>query len=323
MAVLVVDSLTKSFPGAGGWFSKPTRPFVAVDGISFELGEGEILGLLGANGAGKTTTIQMLLSTLTPTSGSIKYFGKELAQHRSEILQHVTFASTYVKLPGRLTAWENLDVFGRLYGIPHNTRIERINKYLKLFGLDHLRDKEAVVMSAGEATRLMLAKAFIAHPRVVLLDEPTASLDPDVAQAVRQFVLEQKNEFGVSVLFTSHNMTEVTEVCDRVLVMRNGKIIANNTPWELAATVSTSRVNLLIADGLKRTIQYVEELGLSYSLQERSIDVEMNERKVAEFLMGLAKIGVVYSQIYIQTPSLEDYFLSVVKPRDERGSYGA
>lgn len=312
MSVLIVNKLKKVFPGEKSWFSGNKPDFVAVNDISFELNEGEILGLLGPNGAGKTTTIQMLLSTLKPTSGRIEYFGQELFAHREEILAQVTFASTYVKLPSRLTAHENLEIFGRLYGIPSTILKERIRQFLTFFGLWSLRDRQAGSFSAGQSTRLMLAKAFIAHPKIVLLDEPTASLDPDVARDVHAFVLQQKREFGVSVLFTSHDMDEVTELCDRVLVLKNGGIIANSSPLELAASVSTSRIRLLIADGLKRTEQYAHEQGLMYAVSERSIEIPIDERKIADFLMGLAQCGVVYTQISIDKPTLEDYFLSIV-----------
>jgi ABC-2 type transport system ATP-binding protein len=261
----------------------------------------------------------MLLGILTPSSGSIQYFGKELQEHRSEILKQVTFASAYVKLPGKLTIYENLDVFGRLYGVPHGIRQERIKKFLKLFGMWEIKDKETGVLSAGQMTRVMLAKAFVPHPKLVLLDEPTASLDPDVAAEVRTFVLQQKKDEGLSVLFTSHNMDEVTQVCDRVLVMQNGSIIADNTPWQLAASVASCRVHLMVTDGLKRTVEYAENNTLPHKISERWIEIEVDEAKVAEMLTALAQAHVQYSQIYIDQPKLEDYFLSIVKKKNNKG----
>lgn len=302
--VLRVKDLTKRF-----------GDFVAVGGISFDLREGEILGLLGTNGAGKTTTIQMLLSLMSPTSGSIEYFGQELESNRSEILQKISFASTYVHMPSRLTVLENLDVYGGLYGLPRTLRHERIEKYLKFFGMWNLRDREAGVLSAGQMTRVILAKAFLHEPSIVLLDEPTASLDPDIAHDVRDFVLERQREHGVSMLFTSHNMDEVSAVCDRVLVMRKGSIIADNTPDELAATVSTAQVMLVIIGGKEILEAYCAERGLIIVWEKHQAIIAVDEQKIPELLTECVHRGVIYSSIAIDKPTLEDYFLRVAQQR--------
>lgn len=303
-AILTVENLRKVYTRQ--------KPFVAVDGISFQLEEGEILGLLGPNGAGKTTTIQMLLSTLKPTSGSIFYFGKDFFKHRSEILTHVVFASTYVSLPWMLTIEQNLNVFGRLYGIPLKELARRMDPLLEHFGI--LDKKKSVVssLSAGQITRLMLVKAFIVRPRIVLLDEPTASLDPDMAHDVCQYVLEQRDKHGVSILFTSHNMAEVAEVCDRVLFLQNGRIIADDVPDKLARSVSTARLQLLVGDGLKRTMKIADNLKLKYKVEHRSIELELDEAEIAKLLSALAEAGVSYTNIAILQPTLEDYFLHMV-----------
>lgn len=314
--ILIVKNLTKVYtPFAFPWSKKKEKPFVAVDRVTFNLEEGQILGLLGPNGAGKTTTIQMLLSVLTPSSGSIEFFGQDLATHRSEILSSVSFASTYVKLPWRLSIWENLDVYGRLNGLTANERKERAMRFLKFFGVWEIRDKEVSSLSAGQVTRVMLAKAFLAYPKIALLDEPTASLDPDIAHEVREFVQKQREEYGVSVLYTSHNMDEVTDLCDRVMFLRGGKIVANDTPERLAASISTTKVKLLVGDGMKRTIQYVESVKLAYALDKRSIEITVDEHAIAKLLANLALVGVEYSQISIDKPTLEDYFLLMAKKR--------
>ena len=186
-SLLVVDSLVKRFETRR--FFSVVDTFTAVNTVSFELAKGEILGLLGPNGAGKTTIIQMLLDLLTPTSGSIQYFGKELSVHRSQILEQVSFASTYLKLPGSLTIEENLSVYAQLYGVPAKRVRERIEEKIADFDLHALRKRQSKTLSAGQLTRLMLAKAFLANPKVVLLDEPSAALDPDVALQMRRFIL--------------------------------------------------------------------------------------------------------------------------------------
>lgn len=307
--VLEVKNLRKVFPSR----QEKGKPFIAVDDISFTLGSGEVLGLLGPNGAGKTTTIQMLLSTLTPTSGTISVLGNELQSHRSEVLQHVGFASTYVSLPSHLTIYENLEVHGRIYGLSGKRLHERVEKYLNAFSVWSMREQAIATLSAGQKTRVMLAKAFMTHPKIVLLDEPTAALDPDVAHEVRQFISRQQKEHGVSILFTSHNMSEVTEICDRVMVLQHGKIIADDTPEGLASSVSTSKVYLVVGDGLKRAAACAQSKELPYLIEERWITIEVDENQIAQLLTDLAHAGVSYSQIWIEKPSLEDYFLQISK----------
>ena len=311
MPVLTVQNLTKIF--TSGWWPFKKLPYTAVNNISFELKKGEILGFLGPNGAGKTTTIQMLLGTLTPSSGSIRYFDTNFRNERIQALKKIGYASGYDKLPARLTVTENLDIVGRIYGIAHAERMQQIEKLLKFFGIWQLRDRQTGTLSAGQATRVMLAKAFIANPEVVLLDEPTASLDPDVAHEVRQFILTQNKERGISILITSHNMDEVTELCDRVLVLKDGSIIADNTPELLAQSISKAHLRLTITDKLDNVIEYLRECQLIYSAQDNHLTIELDERAIAQFLTDLSERKIIYSHISIDKPTLEDYFLSIAK----------
>lgn len=271
------------------------------------------MGLLGSNGAGKTTTIQMLLSTLKPSSGTIHYFGKDFAKHRSEILKRVVFASTYVSLPWMLTVEQNLEVFGRLYGVPKNELTKLMDALLDRFGILSKKKVTVSKLSAGQITRLMLVKAFMVRPKIVLLDEPTASLDPDIAKDVIQFVLEQRDQYGISILFTSHNMVEVSEVCDRALFLQNGRIVADDVPDNLARSVSTAKVQLLVGDGMKRTVAIAEKLKMPYRIEHRYIELELDEGQIANLLTALAKAGVSYTNINIVQPTLEDYFLKMVE----------
>ena len=308
--LLRVTHLTKQFP-----LSKPSQgesSFTALKGISFVVETGEVVGILGPNGAGKTTTIQMLLSVLTPTGGTIEYFGKNFAKHREEILEKVSFASSYVRLPGQLKVRENLDIYAQLYGVPSHERAHKIERFLKFFGMWNLVDKETGVLSAGQMTRVMLAKAFISSPRIILLDEPTASLDPDIAHEVRAFILEQQKEDGVSLLVTSHNMDEVTQICNRVLVLKNGEIIANDTPKNLALSVSHARITLS-AGTLDGLISFAQKHSLAFTTERNSISFAVEEHEIAEFLIKLAQEGIRYQQISIDKPSLEDYFISIAR----------
>jgi ABC-2 type transport system ATP-binding protein len=301
--VLVASELTKIYRG------RP--PTTAVDRLSFGLEPREILGLLGLNGAGKTTTIQMLLSTLQPTSGRIFYFGKSLQDSRAEILAKVGFASAYSRLPWRLTVAENLDIFGRLYGLPAGQRAARSQDLLTQFGVWDLRRRTIGGLSSGQATRVMLAKAFLARPRVVLLDEPTASLDPEIAGEVRAFVRSQRDCEGVSIVFTSHNMDEVSQICDRVIFLDRGRIAASGSPKELAASVASMRVRLRVVHGLEQLLHHAQAHNLASRIDDGAVEVEVSEQHLARFLADLAAAGVRYCEIALRKPTLEDYFLKL------------
>ncbi|MBS0625434.1 MAG: ABC transporter ATP-binding protein [Verrucomicrobia bacterium] len=306
--VLSVDKLKKLYLGK--------KPFLAVDEISFHLKQGEILGLLGPNGSGKTTTIQMLLGTLEYTSGTITYFGLDFSKHRSKILESVSFASTYTSLPYIMTVQENLDVFGRLYGLKKQVFRKRADELLERFGIFEKKHTRISSLSAGQVTRLMLVKAFFIEPKIVLLDEPTASLDPDIAREVCEFLLEQRERTGFSILFTSHKMEEAMQLCDRTVFLKEGKIIADDLPKNLAKTVSSCRLYLVVQDGMKRTAALAEEKGHSYQIENRTIQVALDEKQIPSFLGALTQKGIEYTNIKIEEPSLEDYFLHIAKRKN-------
>ena len=204
---------------------------VAVDDVSFEVGRGEIVGLLGPNGAGKTTTINMILGVLEPTSGTIRIEGADIAANRSRALERTNFAAVYAPLPGNLTVVQNLRVFGLLYGVKELP--ERIEALIDQFDLKRLRHVKCGVLSSGEQTRVSLAKAMLNRPRLLLLDEPTASLDPAVARDIRTQMSEFVSLDNVGVLWTTHNMYEVADVCDRVLFLSHGKVLLEGDPRTL------------------------------------------------------------------------------------------
>lgn len=205
----------------------------AVDGISFTLARGEVLGLLGGNGAGKTTTIGMIVGLVRPTSGSVRVFGADMAHERYRVLGRMNFESPYVDMPHRLTVRQNLKVFALLYGVRDiEARIDELARDLDLL---NFLDREAGKLSAGQKTRVALAKSLINAPDLLLLDEPTASLDPDTADWIRTRIETYCTKYNASILLASHNMAEVERLCDRVIIMKSGRIADEGSPAELMA----------------------------------------------------------------------------------------
>ncbi len=218
--VLTVKELRKTYGDA-----------VAVDGVSFSVGPNEIVGLLGPNGAGKTTTINMILGVVGPDSGTIHIEGVDVARHRCEAVARTNFAAVYAPLPGNLTVSQNLRVFGLLYGVPALS--QRIQEVIAQFALEKLGNVKCGLLSSGEQTRVGLAKAMLNRPHLLLLDEPTASLDPATAHDIRARIREFSGEEEGGVVWTSHNMYEVAEVCHRVLFLSRGKVLLEGDPKTL------------------------------------------------------------------------------------------
>ncbi len=217
---IAVEQLTKAF-----------GRLVVVDDISFSVAPGEIVGFLGPNGAGKTTTLAMLLGLLRPTRGRVRVLGLPMPQARQRVLARVNFTSPYVSLPGNLSVRENLTVFARLYGV-RNAR-SRMEGLLARFGLAGMEGRTTGRLSSGESTRLGLVKALLNDPQVLFLDEPTASLDPDGAERVREILRQIRAERGMTIFYTSHNMQEVERLSDRILFLHRGRVIAEGPPRDV------------------------------------------------------------------------------------------
>jgi ABC-2 type transport system ATP-binding protein len=203
----------------------------AVAGVSFEVRRGEIVGLLGPNGAGKTTTINMILGVLQPSTGKIQVGDFDLGRQRARALSRTNFAAVYAALPGNLTVVQNLRFFGLLYAVEGIQ--QRVEELLREFDLEHLRDTKCGLLSSGEQTRAALAKALLNRPQLLLLDEPTASLDPSTAQIIRGKIMGLATTGRCGILWTSHNMNEVEAVCDRVLFLSHGRILLAGDPRTL------------------------------------------------------------------------------------------
>ena len=234
-----VENLTKKFDNK-----------IAVDGVSFEVKSGTITALLGGNGAGKTTTISMLLGLLLPTSGRIEVLGEDMVTSRNRILSRINFGSPYVDLPKRLTVKENLRVFAGLYGL--RRPVQRIEELASALNLEGFFDQPTGQLSSGQLTRVALAKALINAPSLLLLDEPTASLDPDTGDWVRSYLENYARKTGATILLASHNMNEVDRLCSNVLVMKQGKIVDCGTPTGLVERYGQETLEQVFLDIARR-----------------------------------------------------------------------
>jgi ABC-2 type transport system ATP-binding protein len=220
VSITEVDRLTKRFGS-----------LTALDALNFKVCRGDIFGLLGPNGAGKTTAIHCMLGLITPTSGSIRIMGLDVAHNRRKILARVNFSSAYTALPSNLTVRENLVVFARLYGL--KSAREKIDSLLELFEIEETRERLTGSLSSGQLTRLNLCKAFLNDPEILFLDEPTASLDPDIAAKVRERLQELQRQRGLTMIYTSHNMQEVEQICDRVIFLARGRVVMQGSPADI------------------------------------------------------------------------------------------
>jgi len=234
-SVIRVEGLAKRF-----------KDIIAVDHISFTVPRGVTTGLLGGNGAGKTTTLGMLLGLIVPSAGAIEILGEDMLRHRHRVLPRLNFSSPYVDFPNRLKVGENLMVFAQLYGL--RKARARIHELAQDLDLTRLLDQTIGGLSSGQKTRVGLAKALLNRPEILLLDEPTASLDPDTADWVRSYLESYQRATGASILLASHNMAEVERLCDDVLMMRSGRIVDRGTPQDLVARYGRTTLEEVFLD---------------------------------------------------------------------------
>src|SRR5713226_1538818 len=283
--------------------------FRAVDGVGFCVPKGKIVGLLGPNGAGKTTTIQMLVGITLPDGGSIRYFGQDLHRHREACLQRINFSSSYNNLQGRITVWENLVVFARLYRVAQpETKIKKLGRY---FGIDELMGQRFLTLSAGQRTRVNLTKALLNDPEVLLMDEPTASLDPDIADRTLSLIESLRESRDLAIVYTSHQMDEVTRICDEVIFLDRGRIVAQDTPAGLTSRIANSRLRVMF-EGKREVV-----VG---ALQPHFANVELPAHNVLVVTTEAHRIPQAITDIDIKKPTLEDVFLQIARG-DHRGGH--
>lgn len=286
--------------------------FIAVDNISFNIKRGEILGFLGPNGAGKTTTIQMLLGISTFEGGSIKYFGKDFLKNRQKSLSRINFASAYNTLQGRISVWENLNVFAQLYSVKDSKK--KILNLLEYFEISDLKNQRFWDLSAGQKTRVNIIKSLLNNPELLLLDEPTASLDPDIADKVLTFIETLRKDSKISILYTSHNMEEVTRICDEVIILNHGQIVAKDTPVQLTKRIDQAILKLTFDGEKERIEKYLIEKGQEFKFPNKhTVVVNTKETLIPKLIFGISKEDIYITDIEVKKPTLEDVFLSIAR----------
>ncbi len=299
--VLQVENLMKNYGN-----------FRAVDGISFSIPKGKVVGLLGPNGAGKTTTIQMLLGVTLKNGGMIKYFGKDFDRHRQYCLQRINFTSAFNTLLGRISVWQNLMVFAGLYQVKHpKKKIMELAKYLEI---THLLHEIYQNLSAGQKTRVNFVKSLLNDPELLLMDEPTASLDPDIADKTLSLIEDLKRSRNLAILYTSHNMEEITRICDEVIFLDHGKIVAQDTPLNLTRSISGAQLCLTFSNGKDAVDKYLKVGEYSYKFIDNNvviIDIEADH--IPKLLVDISKTDLEIKDLEIRKPTLENVFLQIAR----------
>jgi ABC-2 type transport system ATP-binding protein len=295
-----------------GNLTKLYGSFRAVDGVGFTVPKGKIIGLLGPNGAGKTTTIQMLVGITLPDGGTIRYFGQDLHRHREACLQRINFSSSYNNLQGRITVWENLIVFARLYRVDRpEDKIRTLGRY---FGIDELMGQRFLTLSAGQRTRVNLTKALMNDPEVLLMDEPTASLDPDIADRTLSLIESLRESRDLAIVYTSHQMDEVTRICDEVIFLDRGRIVAQDTPSGLTARIASSRLRVMFDGEHEIVVSALQAHFTNVELPTRNVVlVTTAAHRIPQAIFDIGNSGVRITDIDIKKPTLEDVFLQIAR----------
>jgi ABC-2 type transport system ATP-binding protein len=300
-SVLQVENLIKNY-----------GPFRAVDSISFHVPRGKIVGFLGPNGAGKTTTIQILLGITLANGGKISYFGKDFFKHKEECLQRINFTSAFNTLLGRISVWENLVVYAALYQVKNASK--KINQLLDYFEISHIKSEIYWNLSAGQKTRVNLVKSLLNDPELLLMDEPTASLDPDIADKTLSYIEEMKKTRNLSILYTSHNMEEITRICDEVIFLDHGKIVAQDTPLNLTKRISNAKLRLVFDSQKQLVEEYLKQHEQQFTfISNHIVEVETQEKHIPKLIFGISKTEIWITDIEIIKPKLEDVFIQIAR----------
>ncbi len=303
MRDIVVSKLRKTFKSKG-------KEVVAVDNLSFYVTRGEIFGLLGANGAGKSTTINMLAGLVLQDSGTIKLLGKDPKKDWEFVKNRMNVSTAYFPLTDVLTIRQNLRVYAKLYNVKNAEK--KIDELLEQFELTKLADKKVVTLSSGERTRTALCKGLINDPQLLFLDECTVGLDPDIAEKTRRIIKDYQKKTGCTILFTSHYMHEVEELCDRIAFMDEGKLLTIATAAQLKKQVKKHQVELTLEDGSDELKELLQEEGLTVLGGRDNMlvfEIDAKSDDVNTIVQRLVKLGLSLKDIHIRKPTLDDIFI--------------
>lgn len=299
-AIVKVQQLTKTFTPL---FSPPVT---AVDNFSCTIKKGEVVGLLGVNGAGKTTLLQMLLGTLLPTSGEIRYFGQDLSTHRAEILERIGFSASYSNLPWNMRVRDALLFCTHLYDLPDRT--QSLLSVVKQFNLSELLEKRISQLSSGQLARANFAKAFLNQPDLLFLDEPTNYLDPQAAYLIRSYILEQQRKRNLTVLVASHNMQEIFDLCDKVILMHHGKKILIDKPQAIIARYFKHQVSFSRVKASVQNKAILTATKFPFEFKHNEVTVSLTEGEIGALVRQVTLAGLEYENLVITKPSLEAVF---------------
>lgn len=310
MAAIDAKDLRKSFHFKG-------REIEAVRGASFSVNKGEIFGLLGPNGAGKSTTINMISGILTKDSGSIRILGKDIEKDW-EIRNKMSVSSAYYALSDILTVEQNLRVYGRIYGVRHVEK--KIDELLRIFSLEKLRKKKISTLSSGEKTRTNICKGLINDPEVLLLDECTVGLDPDIAEQTRKIISDYKDKNKPAILFTTHYMYEAEELCDRIAFIQDGSIIKTDTSQNLKQLITKQRIELDFHATDEKLDEFFREKKIDFKRTKDTVTFEVDSRTddLYRMMNSLFRRGYKVKDLEIHRPSLNDVFIKIARGEDLR-----
>lgn len=302
--VLTVRSLVKNFGVVR-----------ALDGVSFSIGRGVVLGLLGPNGAGKTTCIDILLGSTLPNAGKIEYFGEDFFTNKQAVLRRINFASAYHNLQFRTSVRENLQVFAHLYEVS-NPRA-KIDELVSYFQIEDIVNRRFGDLSAGQRTRVSLIKSLLNEPDLLLMDEPTASLDPDIADKTLSLIETLRRDRELSILFTSHNMDEVTRICDEVIFLNKGRIEAQGTPRELMQSIPESELRLSFEGDSAALRRYFDARSNVHTFEgDCHVAIVTRDGDIPRIINDLGGLGIKVTDIDIKKPDLQDVFLQIARRRN-------
>jgi ABC-2 type transport system ATP-binding protein len=310
---IVVENLVKIYPRVR-----------AVDGISFTIPEREIFGLLGPNGAGKTTTIRILLTLIRPTSGNVSVFGVNALAYPDKVREMAGYVPQDVSVDGELTGYENILIYAKLYGMPGDQRKKRINEVLEYMGLQDRANSMVNTFSGGMMRRLELAQSLVNRPRMLFLDEPSIGLDPNARNAIWELVRKLRDEFGATILLTTHDMVEADTLCDRIGIMDRGRLAVIGKPSELKSAVGGEILS--ISSQAPDLPAVVKELGYSTIAESSNGTVELlvanGEMIIPRLLENLRAKGLEIASVSLKKPTLDDVFLKYTGARiGEGGSW--